>query len=294
MERREFLTKVTVAGLASLGGGALVAQDQPAQQPGESDVAYRTRLAQIRMAQTAQVARVMGDLQPRQYYELRKYEIETEQQKSGFDRFVADAAIPALNRLGIGPVGVFCPQEGISPIYVLMPHGSIESVNTLMERLMEDSEFLAKGSDFIDAPAGAPAYKNLEVSLHRAFEGMPRLERPTDAPGRIFQLRIYESPSEKTGLKKIEMFNTAEIAIFRKVGLHPIFFGQTLAGAKMPNLTYMLGFKDMEESRAAWKAFGGDPDWQRLRAMPEYADRAILREKGITNIYLKPASYSQI
>jgi len=294
MERREFLTKVTVAGLASLGGGALVAQDQPAQQPGESDVAYRTRLAQIRMAQTAQVARVMGDLQPRQYYELREYEIETEQQKSGFDRFVADAAIPALNRLGIGPVGVFCPQEGISPIYVLMPHGSIESVNTLMERLMEDSEFLAKGSDFIDAPAGAPAYKNLEVSLHRAFEGMPRLEKPTDAPGRIFQLRIYESPSEKTGLKKIEMFNTAEIAIFRKVGLHPIFFGQTLAGAKMPNLTYMLGFKDMEESRAAWKAFGGDPDWQRLRAMPEYADRAILREKGITNIYLKPASYSQI
>jgi len=294
MERREFLTKVTVAGLTSLGGGALVAQDQPAQQPGESDVAYRTRLAQIRMTQTAQVARVMGDLRPRQYYELRKYEIETEQQKSGFDRFVADAAIPALNRLGIGPVGVFCPQEGISPIYVLMPHGSIESVNTLMERLMEDSEFLAKGSDFIDAPAGAPAYKNLEVSLHRAFEGMPRLERPTDAPGRIFQLRIYESPSEKTGLKKIEMFNTAEIAIFRKVGLHPVFFGQTLAGAKMPNLTYMLGFKDMEESRAAWKAFGGDPDWQRLRAMPEYADKAILREKGITNIYLKPASYSQI
>jgi len=294
MERREFLTKVTVAGLTSLGGGALVAQDQPAQPPGESDVAYRTRLAQIRMTQTAQVARVMGDLRPRQYYELRKYEIETEQQKSGFDRFVADAAIPALNRLGIGPVGVFCPQEGISPIYVLMPHGSIESVNTLMERLMEDSEFLAKGSDFIDAPAGAPAYKNLEVSLHRAFEGMPRLEKPTDAPGRIFQLRIYESPSEKTGLKKIEMFNTAEIAIFRKVGLHPIFFGQTLAGAKMPNLTYMLGFKDMEESRAAWKAFGGDPDWQRLRAMPEYADKAILREKGITNIYLKPASYSQI
>jgi hypothetical protein len=128
-----------------------------------------------------------------------------------------------------------------------------------------------------------------------AFAGMPKLERPTDAPTRIFQLRTYESPSEKTGLKKIEMFNTAEIAIFRKVGLHPVFFGQTLAGTKMPNLTYMLGFQDMEEGKANWKKFGADPDWQKLRALPEYMDKVILRSKGaITNLYLKPASYSQI
>ena len=38
--------------------------------------------------------------------------------------------------------------------------------------------------------------------------------------------------------------------------------------------------------------FGRDPEWQRLRAIPEYADKAILC--GITNLYLKPASYSQI
>jgi hypothetical protein len=28
--------------------------------------------------------------------------------------------------------------------------------------------------------------------------------------------------------------------------------------------------------------------------MPEYLDKEILRQKGITNLYLKPASYSQI
>ena len=202
--------------------------------------------------------------------------------------------IPALNRLGVTPVGVFYPNEGLSPIYVLLPHPSLVSFATLTERLGEDEEFLEKGADFLNAPANQPAYKSLEVQLMAAFEGMPHLERPTDAPTRVFQLRTYESPSEKTGLKKIEMFNTAEIAIFRKVGLHPVFFGQTLAGAKMPNLTYMLGFKDMDESKANWKKFGADPDWQKLRAMPEYADKEILRNKGITNLYLKPASYSQI
>ncbi|HNS23004.1 MAG TPA: NIPSNAP family protein [Sedimentisphaerales bacterium] len=289
MERREFLTKATAAGLASLGGGALLAQDPLARQPGESDVAYRTRLAQTRAAQAA--ARAAADVQ---YYELRRYEIETEPQKAGFDKFLSEAAIPALNRLGVQPVGVFYPAEGISPIYVLLVHSSIRTFLSLASRLGDDAEFMAKGADFVNAPADKPAYKNLEVQFMLPFEGMSRLERPVDAPGRVFQLRTYESPSEKAGLKKIEMFNTAEIAIFRKVGLHPVFFGQTLAGAKMPNLTYMLGFKDMDESKANWDAFRNDPDWLKLRAMPEYADGAILRKGGITNLYLKPASYSQI
>jgi hypothetical protein len=294
MERREFLVKSGAAGLAALSAGVGMAQDIR-QQPGESDVAYRTRLAQIRAAQNAQRARAMAGRQGRQYLELRRYEIETEQQKAGFDKFLSEAALPALNRLGIGPVGVFYPNEGLSPIYVLLPHSSIESFVTLTERLARDEQFLEQGAEFLNATPGDPAYKNMEVQLMEAFEGMPRVEKPVEAPGRVFQLRIYESPSEKTALKKIEMFNTAELAIFRKVGLHPVFFGQTLAGTKMPNLTYMLGFKDMAESKAAWKAFGGDPDWQKLRAMPEYADKAILRAKGaITNLYLRPAEYSQI
>jgi hypothetical protein len=264
------------------------AQRPFAKRPDETDAAYRTRLAQMRAPL-------------RYYYELRRYEIETEAQKAGFDKFASEAALPALDRLRIGPVGVFYPDEGLSPIYVLLPHMSLASFVTLTPRLAEAPEFLEQGADFIHAPASAPAYKSLEVQLMIAFEGMPRVERPVnaqgrviDTPGRVFQLRTYESPSEKTALKKIEMFNTAEIAIFRKVGLHPVFFGQTLAGTKMPNLTYMLGFQDMEESRANWKKFRADPDWQKLRAMPEYADEAILRKKGITNLYLKPASYSQI
>ncbi len=294
MERREFLTKASVAGLAAWGGGAAMAENQPpmARQPGESDVAFRTRLTRIRAAEAARRAQAaaMGP----EFYELRRYELETEEQKAGFDKFLSEAAIPALNRLSIKSVGVFYPAEGISPLYVLLVHPSLDSFATMAARLGEDQEFMAKGADFIYAPADKPAFKMQETQLMQAFEGMAKLERPVDVPGRIFQLRTYESPSEVTGLKKIEMFNTAEIAIFRKTGLHPVFFGRTLAGAKMPNLTYMLGFKDMEESKANWRTFVNDPEWKTLSGMPEYADKAILRSGGITNLYLKPASYSQI
>jgi hypothetical protein len=112
-------------------------------------------------------------------------------------------------------------------------------------------------------------------------------------PGRVFQLRTYESPSVKTGLKKIEMFDDAgEIAIFRRVGLHPVFFGEALVGAKLPNLTYMLGFESAEELKENWQKFRDDAEWKRLSGMPEYADKAIL--SGITNVILRPAEYSQV
>jgi len=227
-----------------------------------------------------------------EYFELRRYEIETEAQKAGFDAFAQEAAIPALNRAGIEPVGVFYSWEDVSPIYVLLRHKSLPSFVTLTQRLAEDEEFLQAGADFLNAPASKPGFKRMQVQFMQAFDGMPHLETPIDAPGRVFQLRTYESPSVKTGLKKIEMFNTAEIDIFRKTGLNPVFFGQTLSGEKMPNLTYMLVFNSMDERQANWKRFGGDPDWQALRAKPEYADKEILC--GITNLYLKPADYSQI
>ena len=228
----------------------------------------------------------------RTFYELRAYEVETEAQKAALLAFWAGAAIPAYNRLGVSPVGVFLVADQLSPVYVLLPHASIESVAAATEKLLADEEYLAKGAAFLDAPAASPAYKRVESCLLKAFAGMPRLERPAESATRVFQLRIYESPGVKAGQKKIEMFNTAELAIFRKTGLNPVFFGESLIGTKMPNLTYMVGFENADAQTAAWDTFRADPEWLELRARPEYADKEIV--SGITNIVLNPAECSQI
>lgn len=253
----------------------------------------------IALSSTASLAAMTGKTSAadapadRDYYELRQLTIENKDQKASVDKFLKEAAIPAMNRLGIKPVGVFYPAEGLSPVYILLRHPSMDSVCTLMARMSQDSEFMAQGADFINAPASAPAFRRMENSVMLAFRGMPKLETPAQGPDRVFQLRIYESPSVKTNLKKIEMFNDAgEIKLFREVGLTPVFFGQTIVGTKMPNLTYMLGFKNMDEQKAAWKRFGAHPEWKKLSSMPEYNDKAILC--GITNLMLVPAEYSQI
>jgi len=141
-------------------------------------------------------------------------------------------------------------------------------------------------------PATDPVYTRIESSLMVPIQGMARLERPDTAKPRLLNLRIYESHNERAARKKIEMFHKGELAIFRRVGLPPVFFGETILGAAMPNLTYLLVFPDEAGREAAWSRFKNDAEWQKLRAIPEYADKEIVSR--ITNKILIPTSYSEV
>jgi hypothetical protein len=234
---------------------------------------------------------------PREFYELRLYHLRRGAKQKLFEDYCREAALPAMKRLGVGPIGVFNVMTGPdSPtVYVLVPYQSIEQFVSVAQRLGADPEYQKAGAGFITAPATDPAYVRMESSLMAAFEGMPRLEAPAAAPekgSRIFELRIYESHSKKANKKKIEMFNVGEIAIFRRAGLTPVFFGETLVGAKLPNLTYMLTYESMAARDAAWGRFGADPEWKKLSSTPGYTDPEIV--SNISNLLLRPASFSQI
>lgn len=233
----------------------------------------------------------------REYYELRFIQLRRGPQPKLADDFLENTAIPAWNRLGIGPVGVF--RVTIGPqnpsLYVLLPSKSLEVLASA------DSHLAAAGGSgsaaaFWDATAAAPSFIRRESSLLLAFENFPKLEVPAGTAGkkpRIFELRIYESHNKKANLKKIEMFNQGgEIAIFRRTGLRPVFFGESLIGSHLPNLTYMLVFDDMADRDKTWGAFGADPEWKKLSTTPGYTD--VETVSNITNMILSPAPYSQI
>lgn len=233
----------------------------------------------------------------REYYEIRRYTLRRGPQQKIIDAYFRDANIPTLNRFGIKPVGVFTTTIGAgSPtLYVLAPHPSVESAVTIHDRIAADPEYLQAGAPFINATPTEPAYVRVESFLLAAFAGMPKLEAPAGAAEnqpRIFELRTYESHSKKANRTKIGMFNKAEIAIFRQTGLRPVFFGETMVGAGMPSLTYMLTFRDMEERTRNWAAFVADPEWKKLSSTPGFTDPEIV--SNITNVILTPTPYSQI
>ena len=238
-----------------------------------------------------------SNTKPRECYELRKYHVQSGRQQKITDAFLHEALVPALNRLGIGPVGVFNVEVGEpSPCYhVLLPAPSAEILARAEWKLGQDAEYLKAGAPFLTAPADQPAMLRIDSSLMGAFEGWPKLKVPAataDHKDRLFELRTYESPSDQDHRRKVEMFNSGEFEVFDKAGFWQIFYGDVLIGAKLPCLTYMIGFPSLDERGAKWKAFGSMPEWKRLTGSPRYAFESIV--SNITSTILRPTDYSQI
>jgi hypothetical protein len=233
----------------------------------------------------------------REFYELRRYQFRRGPMVKRFEDYIAQAALPAMKRMNIGPVGVFTPIGGpdTPAMYVLIPFGSPEEFASMGERLGTDAEYQKAGAEYINAPAGDPPYVRFESSLLVAFSGVPKLEVPAQkaaGKSRLFELRTYESHSKKANKKKVEMFNEGELALFRKHGLAPVFFGETLIGPKQPNLIYLLAFDDMAAKDKNWAAFAGDPEWKKMSTTPGYTDAEIV--SNISSVFLKPLACSQI
>jgi hypothetical protein len=224
-------------------------------------------------------------------YELRAYSLKAGKQPV-LEAYLSKAFLPALKRLDTGPVGVFVEKAEPLTVYVLIVYPSVEQAASLSTRLAADEEYLKAARDYLAASPRDPVYSRIESSLLVPIEGMPRLEKPDTSKPRLLNLRIYESHNERAGKKKIEMFNKGELAIFRRVGLTPVFFAETVIGPAMPNLTYMLVFPDDAGREAAWSRFRDDPEWKKLRAIPEYADKEIVSR--ITNKILSPTAFSEI
>jgi hypothetical protein len=233
----------------------------------------------------------------RDYYQLRRYSLLSGPQLKLSESYFSDALIPALGRLGIGPVAALKLDIGPeTPSYVLIiPSSNLADVAELDLRLAQDAEFLRVADPFWNATNAAPAFTRIESWLLKSFEGWPKLTPPPSATTkakRIFQLRTYESPSNGDHVRKVEMFHTGEFDIFLKAGFHPVFFGDGLIGSRLPHLTYMLSFADMAELEAKWDVFRNDPAWKKLSADPRYASDQIVN--NITNVILSPLACSQI
>jgi hypothetical protein len=231
-------------------------------------------------------------------YMWRQYVLRTGTQPRRLADFLQNAAIPALNRLGHSPIGVFEVTFGLpSPtVFVLTPSSSLDSLLAIEAGLERDEAFMKASDGYLNAPATDPVYVRQEVSLLTAFPNVPKIEVPaataTKGP-RIFELRTYESHNERAHRAKVRMFaEMGEVDIFRACGLTPVFFARTFAGPRMPSLIYMLVHENMAGREKSWDNFRNNPDWKKLSSTPAYSDAEIVT--NITTVFLRPAAYSQI
>ncbi|HVZ56520.1 MAG TPA: NIPSNAP family protein [Chitinophagaceae bacterium] len=228
----------------------------------------------------------------KEMYELREYSLHFGGDQGQLEGYFRNALIPALNKYGVKAVGVFREWGKSEParMYLLIPFPSMDQYLTIMAKVKGDADFQRNSATYNSVPADRPVFDRYTSAFLIAFDGLPQMVVPSTRESRIFELRTYEGYSEDALRRKIKMFNEGEFPIFNRTGLHPVFFGERIAGEHMPCLTYMVTFRDMEERDRNWNAFGADPDWKKLSADPQYANSV----SNIIKVFLVPTEYSQV
>ena len=233
-------------------------------------------------------------------YEWRTYHFASAEKQQAFARHLAQAGVPAFNRVGVAPVGVFellakdnpklKIQDNPNDLYVLLPHKSFEALTSFEGRLQADEEYQKAGHDILNAPKSDPSFARYDSLLLLAMEGFPQIQVPSKSPTRVFELRTYESPNNERALNKLEMFNKGEFPVFGRVGMPGVFFGGAVAGGGLPQLTYMIVHADIDAVTKDWGAFSADELWKKLKSDPSYKDNV----SKIINLFIRPTDASQI
>ena len=113
------------------------------------------RLRRLRLRWDARGSAQTPETGEREFYQIRRYQLQTGPQvKLTSDYF--GALIPALNRLGMKPVGAlqlkFGPETPAN--YLVIPGRSVEALATIDRRLAKDEEFVKRAEAFWNSPDG--------------------------------------------------------------------------------------------------------------------------------------------
>ena len=234
----------------------------------------------------------------REFYQITIYHYKSAEQEKVLDSYLQNALLPALHRMNLSHIGVFKAisndTSSTKMLYVLVPVKSLEMITKMPSKLSADKEYQSNGADYINALYTASPYTRMETILLQAFPLAPQLQVPAlkgNKKDRVYELRSYESATEKIFKNKVQMFNEGdEIGLFKRLNFNAVFYGEVIAGGKMPNLMYMTSFEDRADRDAHWKSFSADPYWKKLSAMPEYQHNV----SHIDITFLYPTEYSEL
>jgi hypothetical protein len=207
------------------------------------------------------------------FYVFEQYFLEQGTQPARIHEFFSKALVPALGRIHKGPQifleAVMAPH--MPQVAAFFGVESPEQVWSISKALFADKEF---SRAFDQWEAGSAPYVSASASLLEATDYSPEIvapEKPPAAP-RVFELRVYHSPTARQNKALHQRFSSAEIKIFHRSGVNPILYTTTVFGENRPNLTYLIPFDTLAAREKAWAVFGADEEWVRVRQ--ESIDRA--------------------
>jgi hypothetical protein len=197
------------------------------------------------------------------YYVLEHYYLRNGTQLPRIHEFFANGLLPASG-FHAGPKlfleAVVAPH--MPQVASITGFESVAQVEAYRGRLHESGDYRKAFAAWEAGPE--PPYEHYQQILLRASPYNVAPPAKAKSP-RLFELRVYHSPTWRQLAALHERFAGPEIKIFHRVGVHPILYSETAIGPNMPNLTYVIPFDDLASREKAWNAFSADPEWIRVR-----------------------------
>jgi len=201
------------------------------------------------------------------FYVLETYYLQQGAQVARMHYYFSKVAMPAFRRANFtGPViyleSLIAPH--MPQMLAIYGFQSLDDVWNLHTRMHQDSETVKM---FEQWDAGEPGFDQTSSVLLQAADYSPEIvaaAEPAKTP-RVFELRVYHSPTWHQLKALHERFAGPEIQIFHRTGVNPILYSSTMIGPNMPNQTYVIPFENLAAREKAWEAFGADPEWVKVR-----------------------------
>ena len=124
-------------------------------------------------------------------------------------------------------------ESGVRQVVVVIPYANADQMLASSNKLASDEAYNAAAKDYLArGPKDAP-YKRIRSELLVAMDCWKEAKVPAgtlENKDRVYELRLYESPTERLAALKVQMFNAGEVPIFLDCKIQPIFIGQAVIG----------------------------------------------------------------
>lgn len=201
--------------------------------------------------------------------------------------------LPLLTK-HIPTLGVFTTLVGPSmpATMILAGFSGFEEMEAVHDRVFKDPGFMKAHEEM--ERGSEPPYDRIDVNLLQATSFSPEIVPLKEKPKRprVFELRVYHSPTQRQLGYLLERFGGPEVKIFHRVGVHPILYTTTMVGPNMPNLTYLIPFDSLADREKAWDAFQADPEWIKTRDESVARGGQIVARQNMS--LFRPAPFSPI
>lgn len=226
-------------------------------------------------------------------YELRTYTAAEGKLPVLLERF-GRSNLPLFEKHGIELIGAWTPAEpgeqGERFVYLLR-FPSREAVAKARESFGSDPDWKALFAK--EKEEHGEVVAKVESVFLSPTDYSPEPDAATASGPSLYELRTYTASPGRLG-KLNDRFREHTLELFAKHGMRNVVYtvpaDDDQGSAKM--LVYLVAHKDRAAADASWKAFGADPEWQKVYAESQ-ADGVKLAEK-VERVYLTPTAFSPL